>query len=75
LRFGFEATSLTRIVAVTDPDNRSSQHVLGKCGMRPIGPRRAYGEDDVPWFEVTRVDWQAQASNQWPSGSPGQTPR
>ncbi|MEO1140469.1 MAG: GNAT family N-acetyltransferase [Pseudomonadota bacterium] len=64
LKFAFEMTTLSEVVATTDPDNAKSQHVLQKCGMRPIGTKRAYGYDDVSWFEMTRADWQAQASNQ-----------
>jgi RimJ/RimL family protein N-acetyltransferase len=75
LRFGFEQTSLAEIVATTDKENAKSQHVLEKCGMRPVGLRRAYGYDDVSWFEMTRSEWEvrhaAQASHQLPSGSPG----
>ncbi len=56
LRFAFEETSLSEVVAVTDPDNSRSQRVLTKCGMRSVGPKRAYGYDDVSWFEMTRAD-------------------
>ena len=64
LRFAFEKTALDGVVACTDPDNKASQRVLTKCGMRDCGIGRAYAED-VPWFEITRTEWQkAQASNQ-----------
>ena len=56
LRFAFEQTALDRVVACTDPDNRASQNVLRKSGLRHIGTRRAYAED-VPFFEITRVEW------------------
>ena len=42
LRFAFEQTVLPEVVAVTDPDNAKSQRVLTKCGMRPLGLRRAW---------------------------------
>ncbi len=64
LRFAFEQTMLDKVVATTDPDNANSQRVLQKCGMRPMGFRRAYAHDEVSWFEITRPEWQAQASNQ-----------
>ena len=64
LRFAFEMTELPEVVATTDPDNKNSQKVLQKCGMRPIGFKRAYAWDDVAWFEITRAEWEAQASNQ-----------
>ncbi|QIE47147.1 GNAT family N-acetyltransferase [Pseudohalocynthiibacter aestuariivivens] len=64
LRFAFEATTLDLVVACTDPENAASQRVLLKCGLRDCGMGRAYAED-VPWFEITRAEWQAdQASNQ-----------
>lgn len=59
LRFAFEETSLPEVVATTDPDNLRSQHVLGKCGLSPLGLRRAYGYDGVPWFGITRPEWEA----------------
>ncbi len=64
LRFAFEMTSLSEVVATTDPENAKSQHVLQKCGMRPLGRKRAYGTDDVNWFEMTRADWERQMSGQ-----------
>lgn len=57
LRFAFERTSLDVVVAVTDPENFPSQNVLRKSGMRQTGLRRAYGEDGLPWFEMTRAEW------------------
>lgn len=60
LRFGFENTDLDEIYAVTDPDNTASQNVLGKAGLRGLAPRRAYAEDDLPWFRITRAEWQAR---------------
>ncbi|WP_296430092.1 GNAT family N-acetyltransferase [Roseovarius sp. BRH_c41] len=63
LRFAFEQTALAQVVACTDPDNSASQHVLRKCRLRDCGPARAYASD-VAWFEMTRAEWQAQASNQ-----------
>ncbi|MCR9127008.1 MAG: GNAT family N-acetyltransferase [Rhodobacteraceae bacterium] len=73
LRFGFEMTELSQIVACTDPDNLASQHVLRKSGLRDCGTARAYSET-VAWFEITRAEWAAQAAqapHQLPSGSPG----
>lgn len=57
LRFMFEHSALSKIVATTDPDNVKSHNVLGKNGLRPIGLKRAYAWDDVLWFEITRSDW------------------
>ncbi len=56
LRFAFEGTSLTEVVACTDPGNAASQHVLTKCGMIPQGRIRAY-QEDIPGFRMTRAEW------------------
>ena len=71
LRFAFEMTDLSEVVAVTDPDNAASQRVLRRCGLRDAGLRRAYGTDNVRWFHISRAEWAAQAPHQLPSGSPG----
>jgi [ribosomal protein S5]-alanine N-acetyltransferase len=47
LRFGFGPAGLTRIVAVTYPENAGSRRVLAKVGMREDGPARVYGVDVV----------------------------
>lgn len=62
LQFAFEQTALDEVVATTDPENARSQNVLQKCGLRPLGLRRAYGHDDVSWFAVNRVQWQARGA-------------
>ena len=61
LRFFFRHTTLPEVVATTDPENHRSQRVLRKCGMRPLGVRRAYGYDKVQWFEMTRAEWAARS--------------
>lgn len=68
LRFAFEETDLPEVVATTDPDNTASQHVLQKCGLQSIGVHRAYGYDDVAWFRITRIEWDAHPER--PSLSP-----
>ena len=40
---GFGPVGLSRIIAVTHPDNRASQHVLEKIGMRDEGWGNYYG--------------------------------
>ncbi|MEM6480655.1 MAG: GNAT family N-acetyltransferase [Pseudomonadota bacterium] len=57
LRFAFEQTTLESIYATIDPDNTASLNVLTKCGLCSIGLHRAWGEDSVPWYEITRQDW------------------
>ncbi len=58
LRFAFEDTPLTEVVAVTDPDNAASQNVLRKSGLIDTGPRRAYCRD-LPGFAITKDQWRA----------------
>ncbi len=59
LKFAFEQTALDQVVATTDSANHKSRHVLGKCGLQFKGQRRAYGYDDVDWFEIERGDWRS----------------
>lgn len=57
LKFAFEETPLQEIVAVTDPGNAASQHVLKKCGLQDEGLRKAYAEQ-CSGFRITRQQWQ-----------------
>ncbi|MEL7011749.1 MAG: GNAT family protein [Pseudomonadota bacterium] len=59
VRFAFEETALTEIVATTDPENVNSHNVLQKSGLRKIGIKRAYAWDDVLWFDLSRDRWAA----------------
>lgn len=43
----FGAIGLTRVVAVTKPDNLASQHVLAKLGFTAAGRRHAWGEEQL----------------------------
>ena len=58
LKFAFEETPLDEVVATLDPDNRSSWHVLEKCGLVHKGMRRAYAGES-PDFRITREQWLA----------------
>lgn len=58
LRYAFEETPLTKVVAVTDPDNGPSQNVLRKSGLIDTGPRRAYCMD-LPGFAITKAQWRS----------------
>ncbi len=53
LKFVFEETSLTEVVAVIDPNNHASRKVLIKAGFSEEGLRRAYGEE-LPAFRINR---------------------
>lgn len=56
LRFAFEDTPLDVVVACTATDNTASQHVLTKCGMKPLGTIRAY-QENIPGFRMTKEEW------------------
>lgn len=59
VRFAFEETDLSEVVAVTAPENAPSQNVLRKSGLRDVGLRRAYGKE-CPGFRITRAEWLAR---------------
>jgi ribosomal-protein-alanine N-acetyltransferase len=52
LRYGFEEMKLDRIVAVVNPQNVSSQRVLGKLGMRHTGNAHHY-DADLMYYEIS----------------------
>lgn len=58
LRFAFEDTPLSEVVATLDDGNLNSRHVLEKIGMREMGKRRTYAEDGCADFRITREHWQ-----------------
>ena len=58
LEHGFRVLKLDPIVAVTHPDNRGSQGVLRKIGLRPAGQAFHYGQD-LAFFRLTRADYLA----------------
>jgi ribosomal-protein-alanine N-acetyltransferase len=43
VRYGFERLGLYRIIGLTHPENRASQRVLQKAGLRDAGWARYYG--------------------------------
>ncbi len=61
LRFAFEESPLTEIVATTDVENAASQYVLLKCGLRQEGMIRAYATH-CPGFRITKKQWQKDKS-------------
>jgi len=50
---GFRVLEIDPIVAVTHPDNRASQKVLMKIGLKMEGLEFHYGQD-LPFFKLTR---------------------
>jgi RimJ/RimL family protein N-acetyltransferase len=58
LEHGFRQLALDPIVAVTHPDNRGSQRVLAKIGLRPAGEAYYYGEW-LRFFRLTRAQYLA----------------
>lgn len=60
LRRGFRDLRLSRIIGVTHPDNRASQRVLLKAGLRDEGWGRYY-DRDLRLFAVRRETWRDEA--------------
>jgi ribosomal-protein-alanine N-acetyltransferase len=60
LEFGFRERSLARIVAIANPENHASRHVIEKLGMRFEKNARFY-DSDVVYYALTREAWQAAA--------------
>ena len=56
VRFAFEDSPLTEIVATFDRGNSASQRVLEKVGFMNRGSRRCYGDDGVD-YRISREDW------------------
>jgi ribosomal-protein-alanine N-acetyltransferase len=56
LEYGFRALALDPIVAVTHPDNRASQRVLQKIGLRPAGEAYHYGQW-LRYFRLSRAQY------------------
>jgi len=59
LEHGFRALALDPIVAVAHPDNRASQRVLQKIGLRPSGEAFFYGQW-LRFFRLTRAQYLAR---------------
>ncbi|MEA2646890.1 MAG: hypothetical protein QOE92_1973 [Chloroflexota bacterium] len=57
--WGFRALGLERIVAVAFPENRASQQVMKKLGMRYLRDGRWWGHDLVQ-YGITREEWEAR---------------
>ena len=64
LHYGFALRGLARIVAITDPDNTASQHVLVKCGLERRGERvlahPSYAGKPLAWFELDAEAWRGR---------------
>lgn len=61
LRFGFEHLGLGRIVAVVNPANHASRHVIEKLGLRHVKVGRYY-DADLDYFEINRAEFEPTAS-------------
>jgi ribosomal-protein-alanine N-acetyltransferase len=65
LRHGFTTLALPQIVGIAHIDNRASQRVLSKIGLRRRGERAfthpAYAAaGPMAWFERERADWMVE---------------
>jgi ribosomal-protein-alanine N-acetyltransferase len=56
LRYGFEEARLARIVAVADPENTASRHVMEKLGMKYEKNVMHYGHDCV-FYAIAREEF------------------
>lgn len=56
LRYGFERMGLLRIVAVVNPANSASRHVIEKLGLRHVKVARHYGAD-LDYFDIDRAEY------------------
>lgn len=61
LRYGFESAKLERIVAVADPENKASWHVMEKLGMQYEGRAQHYGMECVV-YAIAREQFQPAAA-------------
>jgi RimJ/RimL family protein N-acetyltransferase len=65
LRFGFEETTLDKIVAGTHPDNIASQKVLQKIGLKKhVGLRKFYNIDSV-YFSIFRESYKPDTATKY----------
>jgi len=62
LRYGFEVAKLDRIIGLTYPENKPSQHVLQKIGMQPQGQTDKYYNLNFSLFDLTRDAYQPDDS-------------
>ncbi len=62
LRFVFDESPLTEIVANFEPANDASRKLLTRLGFVDRGIGRAYGVD-APRYTITREDWLSARSN------------
>lgn len=60
LRYGFEEANLARIVAVADPRNTASRHVMEKLGMKYEKNALHYGHDCV-FYAIAREEFVPRA--------------
>ena len=63
LRVGFEQRGLSRILAVTDPENIPSRVVLLAIGMRCVGQKESYISPTVMMYEMTAREFAARVRN------------
>jgi RimJ/RimL family protein N-acetyltransferase len=61
LRYGFETLGLGRIVAVVQPANLASQHVLEKIGLSYVKDARFYNTE-VKYYAITQEEYERDGS-------------
>ena len=70
LRYGFEGAGLARIVAVANPENSASRHVMEKLGMRYEKNAEHYGTECV-YYAIARDEFVPRESFYALRGEPG----
>jgi len=61
LRYGFQELGLDRIVAVVQPANLASQHVLEKIGLSYVKDARFYNTE-VKYYAITKEEYERDGS-------------
>lgn len=51
IKWGFECLPVNKLVAVVNPQNEASKHVLEKANMSYLGPTE-YGNKEVAFYEI-----------------------
>lgn len=59
LRFGFDKVGIETIVGIVHPENKASQRVLEKLGMKLVDHARYFGME-VYRYAIDRASWERQ---------------
>ncbi len=62
LQYGFEELNLEKIVAVATPENKASQNVMKRLGMKYVGIGKFY-DNDLAQYSISKEEFPAQSSH------------